>query len=342
MSAPRPGLDPELVTRFTADVAGLLGSPLRDTAPLALAVSGGPDSMAMLALSAAAFPGLVCAATVDHGLRPAAATEAAMVARWCAKAGVAHQTLGLRDRIGATAIQATARALRYEALGGWAIAVGAVALATAHHLDDQAETLLMRAVRGSGPAGLAGVRPQRRHRLNDAQGQRDLLVIRPLLGWRRAWLRTLVTDAAIPFVDDPSNEDRRFERVRVRHLLTATPWLDPVGLARSARFAGEAEAALAAIAEWFWTDRILCCDGAEVALRVADVPREVQRLIVRKAILSVRTSQRITRPTFDPASNIEPLLESLRSGIAATQAGVMAVPDGMIWHFRPEPPRRSA
>lgn len=342
MSAPPLGLDSALVARFGADVVHALGAPPGGGAPLALAVSGGADSMAMLALASVAFPGQVCAATVDHGLRPAAADEANMVARWCADAGVAHETLVLRDRIGATAIQETARALRYEALGNWAITAGAVALATAHHLDDQAETFLMRAVRGSGTVGLAGVRLKRTHRLDPQHEQGAFQVIRPLLGWRRGFLRKIVTDTAIPFVDDPSNDDQRFERVRVRKLLVNTPWLDPVGLARSAQFAGEAHAALDAVAEWIWAERLVSHEAWEVTLRIADVPRDVQRLLVRKAITSVRNAARLGRSSVDQAGNVEPLLESLREGSGATQAGVMAIPRGAIWHFRPEPPRRNA
>ncbi|WP_339501760.1 tRNA lysidine(34) synthetase TilS, partial [Pseudomonas canadensis] len=129
---------------------------------IALAVSGGPDSMAMLALAAAAFPGQVHAATVDHRLRAAAAAEARMVAAWCANAGVPHTTLVVAEPIGPGSVQARARAVRYELLLPWAAEIGASCLATAHHADDQAETFLMRAALGSGVAGLAGIRARQR------------------------------------------------------------------------------------------------------------------------------------------------------------------------------------
>ncbi|WP_197976342.1 tRNA lysidine(34) synthetase TilS [Sphingomonas sp. CFBP 13720] len=139
-------------------VTRLVDPPTPDR-PLALAVSGGPDSMAMLALATAAFPGSIVAATVDHGLRADAADEAAMVARWCAAHAVPHATLTADRPPAGASLQAQARRLRYALLGDWALHTDATALATAHHADDQAETFLMRAARASGPAGLAGIRP---------------------------------------------------------------------------------------------------------------------------------------------------------------------------------------
>jgi tRNA(Ile)-lysidine synthase len=340
MTRPAPGLDPALVARFGADLAQTLGGSLPQGASLALAVSGGPDSMAMLALAAAAFPGQICAATVDHGLRAAAVDEAAMVARWCAAAEVPHRTLVLRDAIGPSRIQETARALRYDLLGRWVAQTGAVALATAHHVEDQAETVLMRAVRGSGPAGLAGIRSSR---IASRAGQvaPPFAIVRPLLGWRRADLRAMVVAAHVPFVDDPSNADDQFERVRVRRLMAETPWLDPVGLARTAQHVGEAHAALEEIAEWLWSERLVPVGEGGVALRIADLPRAVQRVLVRKAILATRGFARITRPAFDDASNVEPFLTALQTGVSATQGGVMGSPNAGIWHFGTEPPRRS-
>lgn len=339
MTAPNPGLDPALVARFGADVAETLGAPLAADGVLALAVSGGPDSMAMLALAIAACPGRVCAATVDHGLRPAAADEAAMVARWCADRGVPHCMLTLPETIGKSAIQATARGLRYDVMGRWVIDSGAVALATAHHVEDQAETFLMRAVRGTGPAGLAGVRSRRTHAISGGRGH--FTIIRPLLGWRRAALRAVVTDGAIPFVDDPSNDDVQFERVRARHVLRETSWLDPAGLARTAAYAGSAQNALEAMAAWLWDERLVADDAAGVKVRLGDLPRDMQRMLARRAIARVREDSGISRPVFESASDIEPLLLSIRAGISGTKGGVMVSEHCGIWHFRPEPPRRS-
>lgn len=324
------------VARFRADVLALGVEPAADT-PLALAVSGGPDSMAMLWLAARAFPGAVIAATVDHGLRPESSDEAAMVAAWCADHGVDHATL-LPDPPLAPGpdLQARARFARYDRLLRWAGRHDAT-LATAHHADDQAETFLMRANRGTGPAGLTGIRARRTGRYRDDSGsEHGVAIVRPLLGWRRADLRALATAAHVPFIDDPSNANPVFERVAVRTLLAASPWLDPVQLARAARHAGEAEDALAATADWLWRARSLDPAGDARACRVdvADLPREMRRRLARIAIVHLS-------PGFDIATNIEPLLDALEAGRAATQADVLVRPKGAIWHFSPAPPRRS-
>lgn len=323
------------VQRFASDLAALFPAPSADR-PLGVAVSGGPDSMALLALAHAAFPGAVAAATVDHRLRAAAAEEAATVARWCAGAGVAHAILPADEDLRGADLQARARALRYRLLEQWAEQAGAAAIATAHHADDQAETFLMRAVRGSGPAGLAGIRAVR---AGDGSGRP---IVRPLLGWRRADLRALVTDAAIPFADDPSNRDAAFERVRVRRLLAEQPWLDADGLARAARHAAEAEGALAQTARWLRAARAVSPPAEqayELWLDMADLPREVQRRLVRLAIGEVRLAS--GHAPFDPGTNIESLLDALNAGTAATQGPVLVRPRGTIWRFSEAPPRRS-
>ncbi|MEG3177228.1 tRNA lysidine(34) synthetase TilS [Sphingomonas sp. RB3P16] len=257
MSPPdRVPVDPALVERFRCDVARV--HPLEPDERLALAVSGGPDSMALLALAAAAYPGRIVAATVDHRLRPAAADEARMVAEWCAAHGIAHTTLVVHEAFASGGVQAEARARRYALLAAWVAEAGAACLATAHHADDQAETFLMRAARGSGVAGLGGIRALQR--------LAGVAVIRPLLGWRVAELRALVTARAIPFVDDPSNADPHYERTRFRTLLRETPWLDPVQIAHAAAYAAEADATIREIEEWLWrtrrVDRQACAPAA--------------------------------------------------------------------------------
>jgi tRNA(Ile)-lysidine synthase len=317
--------------RFRADLAAILRRPFADGEILALAVSGGADSMAMLALGHAAFPDRVIAATVDHGMRAAAADEAAMVAAWCAGVGVPHVTLPADRVIGPNDIQAGARAMRYDLLEAWATGAGATLLATAHHADDQAETFLMRAARGSGPAGLAGIRAHR------TLG--SISLIRPLLGWRRAALRALVEQAGIPFVDDPSNRDERFERVRVRQLLATEPLLDPIQLANAAAHAAEVDGALADLADRLWHHHATV-DEDMVRIALPEVPRELRRRVARRAIVRVRSTAAIDRPVFDMASNIESLLDALEAGKSATQGGVLAAAKRGIWHFSPAPPRR--
>ena len=320
------------IDRLRADLATVSGRPLGAGETLALAVSGGADSMALLALGHAALPGQVIAATVDHGLRAAAADEAAMVAAWCVTAGVPHATLHADRVIGPSDIQAGARAMRYDLLAAWASAAGAKMLATAHHADDQAETFLMRAARGSGPAGLAGIRAHR------ALGGIDL--IRPLLGWRRATLRALVEAGGVPFVDDPSNDDMKYERVRVRQLLAAEAWLDPLQLARAAAHSAEVDGALAELADKLWQHHVTLVADGTVRCALPEAPRELRRRVARRAIEHVRRVAAIDRPAFDKASNIESLLDALEIGKSATQGGILAASQRGIWQFRPAPPRR--
>ena len=211
---------------------------------MGVAVSGGPDSIALLLLAHAALPGQIAAATVDHQLRAKSADEAAMVAALCAALGVPHRTLPVR--LAAGNLQAEARTARYIALAEWCAAEGLGALATAHHGDDQAETLLLRLNRASGVSGLAGVRARGR-----VPGS-ALPLLRPLLGWRRAELGAVVTGAGIAAVQDPSNADPRFDRARIRLKLADADWLDVSALAASAAHLADADAALdwAAAREW--------------------------------------------------------------------------------------------
>jgi tRNA(Ile)-lysidine synthase len=179
---------PELVDRFRRDLAAV-GF---DGAPIGIAVSGGPDSIALLLLAAAAFPGIVSAATVDHGLRPEAADEARFVARLCASLGIPHRILGADVDTGRASVQRAAREARYRSLQDWLAEAGIGCLATAHHADDQAETLLMRLLRGAGVGGLSGVRART---CVPVPGS-DIVLVRPLLGWRRTELATIVAAAA--------------------------------------------------------------------------------------------------------------------------------------------------
>lgn len=314
---------PALVARFRQDCARLLG----DVAGLriALAVSGGPDSMAMLALAAAAFPGAVAAATVDHRLRADSAGEAAMVAGCCSDLGVPHATLPIvASRPPSGNLHAWARAQRYALLLDWAAEAGCAALLTAHHADDQAETVLMRLARGSGVAGLAGIRAW--------QESDGIAIVRPLLAWRSVELRAIAVATGVPFVDDPSNRNPVFERARVRATLAALEWLDPVRVMASARHAAEADDALAALARLFWRDRAIERAG-EIAIDMTELPRELRRRLARQAIRALHPSAATDR--------IEPLLDALETGGSAMQGDVLASAKGEIWRFRPAPPRRS-
>ncbi|KXU31600.1 tRNA(Ile)-lysidine synthetase [Sphingobium sp. 22B] len=241
-----------------------------DGARFGVAVSGGPDSMALLDLAARAFPGRVEAATVDHGLREASAAEAAMVADWCAGAGIAHATLHPTGAVRGN-VQSWARAQRYRLLEGWRAARGLDWLLTAHHGDDQLETLLMRLNRGAGVGGLAGVRAR--------QG----VVLRPLLGVRKADLLAYALERGLPHVDDPSNSDSRFDRAALRIALAGVDWIDAAAAGRSAAALAEAEEAL----DWTVDDleaRHVHAGGGGLTLDRTDLPRELLRRLILRMI----------------------------------------------------------
>jgi tRNA(Ile)-lysidine synthase len=243
------------------------------TERVGLAVSGGPDSLALLLLAQAALGAdRFAVATVDHGLRTDSAAEAAQVAQICAARGIAHQTLPLTMQPGA-ALQERARDARYRALADWCREQALAALVTAHHADDQAETMVMRMNRGAGLRGLAGIRPR-------AIVPGDTLpLLRPLLGWRRAVLVALVDKAGLIAVDDPSNRDVRFERARVRRGLATAPWLDPAGFAASAAHLAQADVAL----DWAADQVCAGMTGIEIAMP-PDLPRALALRVLERVI----------------------------------------------------------
>ena len=206
------------------------------------AVSGGPDSMALMHLlarwRAAGSRPPVFAATVDHGLRPEAADEAAFVAREAALLGLPHRTLLWTGEKPATGIQEAAREARYRLLIEHAREMAASHLVTAHSLDDQAETVMMRLSRGSGLTGLSSMR-----RETDRQGVRH---VRPFLGIPKSRLLDQCRQHGWRFVADPSNADERYARVRWRRLmpLLAEEGLTAERLARLAERAAQADEAL--------------------------------------------------------------------------------------------------
>ncbi len=189
---------------------------LNDVPRVALAVSGGSDSMAMLVLAvdwvkAQKNPPAIVVLTVDHGLRDASIGEAGQVREWCAALGFRHEILTWESKKPATGIQAKARQARYDLMTAWCVQNHVPVLLTGHTADDQAETVLMRKSRTLSAASLAGIWPER-----DWNGVR---IIRPLLNLRRQNLRNFLKSRNQDWIDDPSNDDVRFERVRVRQNL---------------------------------------------------------------------------------------------------------------------------
>ncbi|HEY6917474.1 MAG TPA: tRNA lysidine(34) synthetase TilS [Allosphingosinicella sp.] len=318
--------DADLVTRFRADLERLIGAPAR----IGVAVSGGPDSIALLLLAQAAYGDRVAAATVDHRLRSESAEEAHFVARICAELGCAHSILPVEVPQGGAGIQGEARRARYDALRAWAEAEMGEALCTAHHADDQAETLLMRLKRGAGLSGLAGIRPLRKE-------GKTLKIVRPLLGWRRRDLADVVTKAGIAAVDDPSNRDLRFDRAAMRQWLAAHPEFDPARLARSAAALLEAEEGLAWAADRTFAERARF-EGGEWRIDVTGLPRALRRRLLAGAIADLHARHSLS-PAWTGQEDVEGLLHSLEAGSQASLAGVLAT-GGAVWRVRPAPPRR--
>jgi tRNA(Ile)-lysidine synthase len=306
-----------LVERFRTDLQDLTGG---SCARLGVAVSGGPDSLALLLLAAASFPGAVEAATVDHGLRPDSAGEAEFAARLSDRLGVLHRVLRLEAPLTGN-LQSSARSARYRLLEEWRQARGLDWVATAHHIEDQAETVMMRLNRGSGVGGLGAIRA--------VNGR----VIRPLLGWHRGELAAVVEAAGIEAVADPSNADARFDRVRVRRELGAAEWIDQRALARSAAALAQADEALEWMAERLFAE-LATRSGPDLRLDAAGLPAELRRRLVLRALRDI-----------DPGANprgdeISRLLAVLEAGDTATLAGVRCSGGG-LWRFAAAPPRRS-
>ena len=226
-------MDAETVAAVLAEFDRLVPAPSRGKPGLGVAVSGGGDSTALLILArrwADARGGTITAATVDHGLREESAAEAEAVAALCARLDVPHQTFRAGKLTGAGGnLSAAAREARFALLAGWARDHDLSAVLLGHTLDDQAETVLMRLARGSGAEGLSAMQA----------GVRRLGVfwLRPMLGVRREALRDLLRGEAIGWIEDPSNEDTRFDRIKARRALAqlAPLGIDAEGLARTAQ-----------------------------------------------------------------------------------------------------------
>jgi tRNA(Ile)-lysidine synthase len=189
---------------------------------LALAVSGGSDSMALMHIVANVQdidPGMVTVLSVDHGLRSQSAAEARFVAHAARGYGFFQQTLCWEGEKPANGIQEAARNARYELMTSYCLANGIKSLLTAHHLDDQAETVLMRLARGSGVNGLTA--------MTGHSTMNDVAILRPLLGIPKSGLREILQKANINWLEDPSNNNCDYERARLREKI---PELAAIGL----------------------------------------------------------------------------------------------------------------
>jgi len=321
------------------DEANALFYGLEGLRGVVLAVSGGPDSTALLVLAARwakrrkRAPKLV-AVTVDHGLRAAAAREAAAVKRLARRLGVAHRTLRWLGRKPKTGLQEAARHARYRLLAQAAMRAGYAHILTAHTLDDKAETVLFRLARGSGLVGLAGMAESSPlpldlsnssfTRMSDAG---MIVLLRPLLGISKARLKATLEAHRIAYSEDPSNHDPRFARPRLRTLMPALAQegLDARGLARLAARMRRAEstiefavgAASAALAPGRWPDR---GPVTFATARFARLPAEVAMRLLGRAIAHTGNEGPVE------LGKLEALYDSLRqthSRLRRTLAGAL-------------------
>ena len=303
------------VAKFTSAVQELAGND----AHMLLAVSGGPDSLAMLLLAHAAMPTQISAATVDHELRPEAADEAAFVAALCGKLDVPHATLRPSTPISGN-VQSNARAARYALLQSQADADGSDFIATAHHADDQLETVLMRIARGSGIDGIAAVRAR--------QGR----IIRPMLAFAKSELEEVCEQSGVTPVRDPSNSDDSFDRIKMRQWLASTQHpFDPLRAVRTATAFADASEALDWMAHRLFESEISSEDD-RLILTANGLPRELQRRLLLRILDCIQ-------PGYVPRGEAaEKALDTLLNG-GQQLLGDVLCKGGNAWHFRLAPQR---
>lgn len=324
MAEEAPGLMPETTARFAASWQAV--APL---GKVGLAVSGGPDSLALLLLLHEVAPRNFHVVTVDHGLRPESADEAAMVAGLCNQRGIPHATLPLSLAKG-SAVQERARHARYAAMAEWALESGLVALVTAHHADDQAETMLMRLNRGAGLRGLAGMRSVAPLPYSP---DTSLTLLRPLLTWRRSDLARIVEQAGICAADDPSNHDHAYERVRIRAVMTSTNSLDAKAFTTSASYLADADAALEWATDVIWKD---VAQGKKGFTWNAspDLPYTLALRVLERILAAFGVA-------FPRGPELARWLEILRAGGVSTLGGIKGDARAGPWRFTRAPERRT-
>jgi tRNA(Ile)-lysidine synthase len=274
---------------------------------LGLAVSGGSDSMALLHLAQdwATTTGVALqVASVDHHLRPTSAAEAAAVAAACQSLSLPHATLHWHGWTGHGNLQDAAREARLGLLADWAQATECSAVALGHTRDDQAETLLLRLARGSGVEGLAAMAARDHHH--------GAMWLRPLLGVGRHELRAYLRARGVAWMDDPSNDNPAFDRVKARHALAA---LAPLGIdadglaATAARLRGARDSL-------DWAARqaarhVARLDHGDVVLDLAalsQLPPDMEHRLVAQALCRVG------------GQPYRPRLDSLRAAMALDKA----------------------
>lgn len=315
-------LAPLTPQEFSALMAALGARP--DGGPYAVAVSGGADSMALAVLMAKW--GGATYLTFDHALRAESATEAATVSGWLGKLGVAHHVLKWAGKKPASDIQAAARRARYRAFAEFCRGRGIRHLVLAHTRDDQAETFLIRLLRGSGVDGLAAMAPVTQM----GKGQNALVLLRPFLAIPKARLQATLKAAKQDWIEDPSNRNLDFTRVKVRKLLQegAIPGLDAETFAKTAARMGRVRKFLEFETQKLMASSVVFFDEGYAEVNPSpfrEGPEEIALRALAKVLIHV------SGETYPPRlDSLERLFRAFKAGgfRGATLLGCRLLPSG--------------
>ncbi len=297
--------------------------PFETGVAVAVGVSGGADSMALCLLAsrwARARGGHAVALSVDHGLRTEAAAEARQVGTWLASRGIAHHILCWHGEKPSSGLQAAAREARYALMRHWCAANGFLHLLLGHHQDDQAETFLLRLARGSGVDGLAAMAP--------STALAELCLLRPLLGIPHARLVATLQAAGQSWIEDPSNTNDAYHRVRLRRMMPtlAKDGMDGRRLAATARRLARTRQALERVTGELMV-RAITLDWRGFAwLRMAELEKAPEDILLR---LLARLCRTVGGTVYPPRlERLERLAAEIRAGLAGrrTFAGCLLVP----------------
>lgn len=318
------------------DHLNLLFAPVQGETQLALAVSGGVDSLSLMLLVARwcalqDIPPRVVVFTVDHGLRPAAKQETKFVADTALNLGFEAQILSGSLKNLKTRVQEKARELRYGLIGRAMDEAGISCLLTGHHCDDQAETVLMRLARGSGVGGLGG--------MAKISVRQDMFVFRPLLNVQREQLEAFMATSDLVPVNDPSNRDIQFERVRWRQHM---PALENTGLSSemiglSAKRLRRADQALSELTEQIYDEQFAIDSFGCLFFELDELVRQPAELAIRLLARALDDAGGDTQmPTL---AQVEALFEHLKSGIFAFKGLTLGgsgikIKDGIVQIYR--------
>lgn len=317
---------------------------------LAVAVSGGGDSLALMHLLAdwakvhrREAPTVL---TVDHGLRKTSAKDAKQVAAWAKAAGLPVHVLRWRGTKPKSGIEAAARETRYRLMGDWLQEHGVASLYVGHTLDDQAETFLLRLARGSGLDGLSAMRAEAPW---PVQGFAGLSVARPLLGIGRAELRSYLTARGQLWLDDPMNEDAAFDRVKIRQVqpVLAALGLTPARIAAAASHLARARMALDSMTQTLLARAVQKGEGKAVLLdpvALADAPPEVGLRALATVLMEV--SGQGYRPRFEALERLYQRIARNEVGGGCTLHGCRIGPNSrentkFAFLVKPESPRKT-